>query len=60
MNETEPDRDERQIEALQASFHDAFDEGQPDPEIGDAAQALMGIDPDEPEPEPERPEEPKE
>jgi hypothetical protein len=48
--ETGPDRDERQIETLSASLHDAFDDKQPEVGAHEALEALMGIDPDSEEP----------
>ncbi len=50
MVETGPDRDERQIEGLSASLHDAFDDQQPEVGAHEALEALMGIDPDSGEP----------
>lgn len=48
MVEAEPDRDERQIQELSASLHDAFDGKPPEAGTDEALMALMGIDPDDP------------
>jgi hypothetical protein len=48
--ETGPDRDERQIEALSASLHHAFDDKHAEVGADEALAALMGIDPDSEEP----------
>ena len=47
MVETKPDRDEREIEALQGSLHEAFDDQQSETGVDGALEALMGIDPGE-------------